>query len=69
MKKIKGSFATALVYTDSIEESAATQIKELCNQPFTKGSRVRIMPDVHSGMGCVIGFTADLGELVIPNLV
>ncbi len=69
MKKIQGTFATALVYTDSIEESAATQIKELCNQPFTKGSRVRIMPDVHSGMGCVIGFTADLGELVIPNLV
>ena len=69
MKEIQGSFATALVYTDSIEESAATQIKELCNQPFTKGSRVRIMPDVHSGMGCVIGFTADLGELVIPNLV
>ena len=69
MKEIKGTFATAVVYTDAIEESAATQIKELCDQPFTEGRRVRVMPDVHSGIGCVIGFTADLGELVIPNLV
>lgn len=27
------------------------------------------MPDVHAGAGCVIGFTADLGEMVIPNIV
>ncbi len=27
------------------------------------------MPDVHAGSGCVIGFTADLGELVIPSSV
>lgn len=30
---------------------------------------MRIMPDVHTGAGCVIGFTADLGDKVIPNLV
>jgi len=27
------------------------------------------MPDVHQGMGCVIGFTADMGDKVIPNIV
>lgn len=27
------------------------------------------MPDVHAGAGCVIGFTADLGNKVIPNIV
>jgi RNA-splicing ligase RtcB len=27
------------------------------------------MPDVHSGAGCVIGFTANLGDKVVPNLV
>ena len=27
------------------------------------------MPDVHAGKGCVIGFTADLGDKVIPNIV
>ncbi len=69
MKEIKGSFATAIVFTDTIDESAVAQLRTICNQPFTEGSRVRVMPDVHSGVGCVIGFTAALGELVIPNLV
>lgn len=27
------------------------------------------MPDVHAGSGCVIGFTADFGELVVPDIV
>lgn len=27
------------------------------------------MPDTHAGKGCVIGFTADLGDKVVPNLV
>ena len=27
------------------------------------------MPDVHTGAGCVIGFTGDLGDKVIPNIV
>lgn len=26
------------------------------------------MPDVHAGAGCVIGFTGDLGDKVIPNI-
>ena len=27
------------------------------------------MPDVHAGKGCVIGFTGDLGDKVIPSIV
>jgi len=27
------------------------------------------MPDVHQGKGCVIGFTADLGNRIVPNLI
>lgn len=69
MQEIKGTFATAKVFSNEIEDTAAKQIEQLCNQEFAKGSRVRIMPDVHAGTGCVIGFTADLGEMVIPNIV
>lgn len=69
MKRIQGHYADVVVFTELIEESAIDQIKTLCDQPFVKGCRIRIMPDVHSGSGCVIGFTADLGELVIPNIV
>lgn len=38
-------------------------------QPAFSDCKVRIMPDVHAGAGCVIGFTADLGDKVIPNIV
>ena len=69
MNQIVGNYSTALVYTDIIEETAAAQIKTLCDQPFAENCRIRIMPDVHAGKGCVIGFTADLGELVIPSIV
>lgn len=69
MIEIKGAYNTAKIYTDTIEENAAEQIEQLCNQEFVKGCRIRIMPDVHAGAGCVIGFTADLGKMVIPNIV
>lgn len=69
MKEIKGAYTNALVYTDLIEDCAADQIKTLCDQSFVKDCKIRIMPDVHAGKGCVIGFTADLGERVIPNIV
>ncbi len=69
MIKIKGKFADAEVYAKTVEQSALEQIELLCSQEFTKGAKIRIMPDVHSGAGCVIGFTADLGDMVIPNIV
>ena len=69
MKVIKGKYTEAKVFTDNIEGEAIDQLEELCNQPFVEGCKVRIMPDTHAGSGCVIGFTADLGDKVIPNIV
>ena len=69
MKQITGRYATAIVYTDIIEETAIEQIRQLCDQSFVEGCSIRIMPDVHAGTGCVIGFTADLGQRVIPSIV
>lgn len=69
MKLIEGKYASAKVFTDNIEESASQQILSLCNQNFVDGCKIRIMPDVHAGTGCVIGFTADLGNKVIPSIV
>ena len=57
------------IYTNKIEESAQTQINKLMAQPAFANCKVRIMPDVHAGAGCVIGFTANLGDKVIPNVV
>lgn len=69
MINIKGKFADAVVYAQTVEQSALDQIELLCSQEFTKGAKIRIMPDVHAGAGCVIGFTANLGDMVIPNIV
>lgn len=45
------------------------QIKELLSIDVFSDKKIRIMPDVHAGAGCVIGFTGDLGDKVIPNIV
>lgn len=57
------------IFTDDIEQEAIDQINLLLEQEPFKNCKVRIMPDVHAGKGCVIGFTADLGDKVIPNIV
>ena len=57
------------IFTDNIEDKAKEQIYKLLEQEAFKNSKIRIMPDVHSGKNCVIGFTGVLGDKVIPNIV
>lgn len=57
------------IYTDNIDDSAIRQIRELMSIDVFSDKKIRIMPDVHAGAGCVIGFTGDLGDKVIPNIV
>ena len=51
MKQLQGKYTNAVVFTDLVEQKALDQIRLLCDQPITSGSRVRIMPDVHAGAG------------------
>lgn len=67
MKTIEGY--NVKIFTDNVEESAFEQIKELLSIDVFSDKKIRIMPDVHAGAGCVIGFTGDLGDKVIPNIV
>ena len=57
------------IFTENVEQEAIDQINTLLDQPAFADCKVRIMPDVHAGAGCVIGFTANLGDKVIPNIV
>lgn len=57
------------IFTNNIDDKAINQIDLLLEQEAFKNSKIRIMPDVHAGKGCVIGFTGDLGDKVIPNIV
>ena len=66
-----GSFRllTFKVFTDIVDDACIEQIKGLLDLEVFKDAQVRIMPDCHTGASCVIGFTADLGDKVIPNIV
>ena len=69
MQKVTGRYNEAWVYTDVVDQKALDQIRELCDQEFTEGSRIRIMPDVHAGAGCTIGTTMTIRDKIVPNLV
>ena len=69
MFEIKGKYATAICYAFVVENEAIEQIRRMCDHEFTAGSRIRIMPDVHSGVGCTIGTTMTIADKVVPNIV
>lgn len=69
MQTVKGKYNTAKVFIDSCEDTCIEQIRNLLDQEPFRDAKVRIMPDCHAGKSCVIGFTADLGDKIIPNIV
>ena len=67
--EIKGKVNTALCYAKVVEDEAIEQTKRMCDFPMTEGSKIRIMPDVHSGKGCTIGTTMTIKDKAVPNVV
>lgn len=66
---INGKYNFAKVFTENIDKVTISQIETFLDQDFSKDTSIRIMPDCHAGIGSVIGFTADLKDKVIPNIV
>ena len=69
MFEIKGKVNTAICYAKVCEDMAIEQIRRMCDYEFTRGSRIRIMPDVHAGAGCTIGTTMTVVDKAVPNVV
>ena len=67
--EIKGKVNTAICYAKVVEDEAIEQIRRMCDYEMTRGSKIRIMPDVHSGKGCTIGTTMTVVDKVVPNVV
>ena len=65
----KGAYAEAHVYAVQLEPCAVDQIYTFLSCPAFEGARIRIMPDCHAGSGAVIGFTAPVGDKIIPNVI
>lgn len=69
MIEIKGKENTAICYASVIDDFAKEQIRRMCDYEFTRGSKIRIMPDVHAGKGSTIGTTMTVIDKAVPNVV
>lgn len=69
MIQIYGVHGCAHVFAEHVDQETYRQVQQLMDQPISKDSKVRVMPDCHAGAGCVIGLTMTVGDKVCPNLV
>lgn len=69
MLEVTGKYNSAKIFTDVVDQTSIAQVVALCNQEFTAGSRIRLMPDIHAGAGCTVGTTMTIQDKVVPNLV
>jgi tRNA-splicing ligase RtcB len=57
------------IWTDEVEASALTQLKNLARLPFIASNGVACMPDVHAGIGSTVGTVIATEKAVIPAAV
>lgn len=57
------------IWTDEVEASALTQLKNLARLPFINSNGVACMPDVHAGIGSTVGTVIATESAVIPAAV
>ena len=69
MIEIEGKRNTAVVYADRIDRETKTQLAELLRDVAFTDSKIRIMPDAHSGKNCVVGTTMTLEHWINPALM
>jgi RNA-splicing ligase RtcB len=69
MITIDGKYSSAKVFTDNIDQETISQVYNILSQEFISGLNIRIMPDCHAGKGCVVGFTSNFKDKIVPNLI
>ncbi|MBQ8495984.1 MAG: RtcB family protein [Clostridia bacterium] len=66
---IKSTYNEAKIFTDTLDSGSEGLIKAFCASPVSEGSKIRMMPDVHAGKGCVIGTTITVTDKIAPGLI
>jgi hypothetical protein len=68
--EIKGAYnKDCKIFTTDIEESALSLVYSILNTKEYADVPIRIMPDVHTGVGIVIGFSAPITNALNPSFV
>ncbi len=70
MLELKGKYnKDCKIFIDDVEYAALSTIHRILDSPVSENLPIRIMPDVHEGVGIVIGFSMPLGRMLSPNFV
>ena len=69
MIELKGKRNSALIFADKIDKQTKTQISSLLREEAYADSKIRIMPDTHSGRNVAVGTTMTISGRVSPALV
>ncbi len=69
MIKLQGKRNTALIFADKIDKQTKTQISALLREEAYADSKIRMMPDTHSGKNVAVGTTMTIHGRVAPALV
>ena len=69
MINLQGKRNSALIFADKIDKPTKTQIASLLRQEAYADSKIRIMPDTHSGRHVAVGTTMTLHGRISPLLL
>ena len=69
MIKLQGKRNSAIVFADKLDKPTKTQICELLREEAYADSKIRIMPDTHSGKNVAVGTTMTVKNRIAPSLV
>ena len=69
MIKLQGKRNSAMIFADKIDKQTKTQISELLREEAYADSKIRIMPDTHSGKNVAVGTTMTVKNRIAPSLV
>lgn len=57
------------IFAQTYDSNVVNQIYNILSTGMFDNKKVRIMPDTHVGMDCVVGFTAEMDNKINPNIV
>lgn len=69
MIEIQGKKNSAIVFADKIDKETKTQLAALLREDAFADSKIRIMPDTHTGKYTVVGTTMTLNGRITPSLL
>lgn len=69
MIELQGKKNTAIIFADKIDKETKTQLAALLREEAFADSKIRIMPDTHTGKNTVVGTTLTLNGRISPALL